>query len=167
MKLESTAFSNGELIPVLYSVDGAGISPPLRISDVPDGTRSLALVVEDPDIPRTRRPSGMFDHWTVWNLPADLLELATGATPPGEVGLSSYGTHDFVAPAPPAGGGEHRYYFYLYALDTKLDLLPSETTTKTDLYTAMTGHVVAVASLLGRYERVGTGVRGVLPVSSA
>lgn len=151
MRLTSPAFADGELIPRDYSIDGAGISPPLQISDVPTGTRSLALVVEDPDIPRTRRPSGMFDHWTVWNLPADLVELSAGTQPPGEVGLNSYGTNGFVALAPPVGSGEHRYYFYLYALDTMLDL--PDGTTKGDVYAAMTGHVLAVASLMGRYAR--------------
>lgn len=152
MNLTSPAFANGKKIPRAYSVDGAGTSPPLRISDVPAGTKSLALVVEDPDVPRVRRPSGMFDHWTVWNLPPDLVELAGGATPPGDVGLNSFGTNDYVAPAPPAGSGEHRYFFYLFALDTRLDL-PADTTTKADVYAAMTGHMLAVCSLMGRYEK--------------
>lgn len=151
MRLTSPAFADGELIPRDYSIDGAGISPPLQISDVPAGTRSLALVVEDPDIPRTRRPSGMFDHWTVWNLPTDLVELSAGVQPPGEVGFNGLGTHEYVPLAPPVGSGEHRYYFHLYALDTVLDL-PSDTT-KADLYRAMTGHVLAVSSLMGRYAR--------------
>ena len=151
MKLESPAFASGEPIPIEYSVDGPGHSPPLQISDAPTGTQSLALVVEDPDIPRSRRPSGIFDHWTVWNLPADLVELPTGAQPPGRVGLTSYGTHEYVPPAPPPGSGEHRYYFHLYALDTLLDL--PDDTTKADLFAAMTGHVLAVSSLMGRYAR--------------
>ncbi len=148
MELTSSAFRDGELIPVDYSIHGIGVSPPLHIDGVPAAAESLALVVEDPDLPRLRRPSGMFDHWTVWNLPPCLTDLAAGATPPGDVGLNTYGSHEFVALAPPAGE-EHNYFFYLYALDTRLDL-PLETT-KNELYDAMTGHVLAVCQLMGRF----------------
>lgn len=152
MELTSPAFREGEIIPVEYSIHGAGVSPPLRISGVPADAASLALVVEDPDLPRSRMPSGMFDHWTVWNIPVDTATIAAGAEPPGNTGLNTYGTHEYVPMAPPTGE-EHTYYFYLYALDTRLDL--PDSTTKNELYEAMTGHVLAVRTLSGRFAAPG------------
>jgi len=148
--LTSPAFGDSGQIPSEFGADGHGVSPPLRVGDVPTGAVTLALVVQDPDIPRAKWPSGIFDHWVVWNLPANLAELLPGQIPPGDVGLSSYGTHSYVPPAPPK---EHRYYFYLYALDVRLDL-PVDTTAAAGLFAAMVGHVLEVSCLMGRYTRV-------------
>lgn len=150
MHLTSPAFRGNEQIPSEYGADGPGMPPPLRVCDVPTGTLTLALVVQDPDIPRAKWPSGIFNHWVVWNLPASLTELLPGRIPPGDVGLSSYGTHAYIPPAPPV---EHRYYFYLYALDVRLDL-PVANTAADDLFAAMVGHVLEVSCLMGRYTRV-------------
>ncbi len=149
MRLISPAFAEGESIPDLYTIEGENTSPPFEISGVPDGAESLALVMEDPDVPRYLLASGMFDHWTVFNLPPDIEILEAAAEPPGVVGLNTYGRSDYAGPAPP--DGEHRYHFYLYALDCRIDLAAGST--KDDLYEAMTGHVIEVARLIGLYER--------------
>lgn len=145
MQLRSPAFAEGESIPDDYTA----MSPPLEFVDVPPTAKSLAVVMEDPDVPRDRRPAGMFDHWVVWNLAPGLKGLAAGQDPPGTVGRSTIGSNAYVGPAPPYG--EHRYSFYLYALDVVVDLPPDST--KADLYAAMSGHVVAVCALMGRYAR--------------
>lgn len=149
MELRSDAFDDGRPIPPEYTQDGAGISPPLEFVDVPAKARSLALVIEDPDVPRIRVPSGVIDHWLVWNLPPDTGALAAGAEPPGTVGRVFRGIAGYVGPRPPVGE-EHRYWFYLYALDTELEL-PADAV-KQEVYDAMQGHVIEVASLMGWYR---------------
>jgi Raf kinase inhibitor-like YbhB/YbcL family protein len=149
MKLTSPAFNHQGLIPSKYTCDGEGVSPPLVFEEVPEGTVSLALIMEDPDVPTSIRPDGMWDHWVVWDMPAYTKGIEEGAHPPGIVGISTHDENTYGGPCPP--DKEHRYYFYLYALDTKLDL-PAQST-KDDLRTAMEGHVINHAELMGRYKR--------------
>ena len=154
MKLESSAFEHEGTIPAKYTCDGSppagGISPPLKISDVPPGTRSLFLNMDDPDVPKSIRPDGLWNHWLVWNIPPETTEITEGQEPAGVVGKNTGGKFGYQGPCPP--DREHRYFFKLYALDTMLDL-PAETAAKADLEKAMEGHILAQAELMGRYNR--------------
>lgn len=144
MQLTSTAFEHEGEIPRKYSCDGAGVNPPLRISELPQGVRSLALVVEDPDA-----PGGTFVHWTMWNIDETTTEIEEDSVPEGAVqGRTSAGT-GYVPPCPPSGS--HRYYFRAYALNTVLSLAPD--TDKDQLLEAMEGAVLESAELMGTYER--------------
>ncbi|MBI2506745.1 MAG: YbhB/YbcL family Raf kinase inhibitor-like protein [Candidatus Colwellbacteria bacterium] len=152
MKLESSAFQNNQSIPSKYTCDGENISPPLIISEVPEGAKSLVLIMDDPDVPKNLRPDGMWDHWLVWDIPPVATEIREGTSPPGVVGKNTGGKTGYAGPCPP--DREHRYFFKIYALDTMLDL-SAETTTKADLEAAMQGHISGQAELMGRYNRTG------------
>lgn len=143
MRLTSTAFEPGEPIPQQYSCDGADISPPLAISDVPGGTVALALVMDDPDA-----PVGTWDHWVAFNLPV-VETIAEDAGSVGTDGRNSWGNTGYGGPCPP--GGTHRYFFRLYALDAALDL--DEGAGKQQVLSAIEGHVLAEAELMGTYSR--------------
>jgi len=146
-ELISTAFEQGEPIPVGYSCDGEDISPSLAWGDPPAGTQSLALIMDDPDA-----PVGTWDHWIVFNIPAEIRELPE-AMSAGDVaatfGKNSWGRSDYGGPCPP--GGTHRYFFKLYALDTTLGL--DETANKGQVLGAMEGHILAQAELMGTFSR--------------
>lgn len=147
MKLLSSAFANFETIPIKYTGEGEDISPPLRWQDIPEGTRSLALICEDPDA-----PNGAWDHWILYNIPPTIGVLAEGIKElPQEIhsGVNSWKKTGYGGPNPPSGS--HRYFFTLYALDTVLQL--PEKTTKISLLNAMQSHTLAEASLVGCYER--------------
>jgi Raf kinase inhibitor-like YbhB/YbcL family protein len=141
LKLESSAFREGGLIPQLYTCDGEDRSPPLAWTGAPPGTTSYALIMDDPDA-----PSGTWDHWLVWNLKGSA--LGEGARD-GVSGSNSWGTPGWRGPCPPSG--THRYVFRLLALDATLDLPPG--TRKDALLAAAKGHVLAEARLVGRYAR--------------
>lgn len=149
--LQSSAFQNGGTIPRQYTCDGADQSPPLSWSDQPAGTRSLALVVEDPDAPR-----GTFVHWVLYNLPPEPPELAAGVPhqavlPNGaRQGRNDFRRVGYGGPCPPRGPA-HRYVFRLYALDAPLELTPGATAS--ELRTALQGHGLGEAELIGRYGR--------------
>ncbi len=151
LELTSTALQKGESIPKQYTADGRNISPPLQWRDLPAGTRSLALVCEDPDAPR-----GTFTHWVIFNLPAESRELSEGV--PAEATLpdgTAQGTNDFRkvgygGPSPPPGK-PHRYFFKLYALDQSLDLQPGAT--KAQFLAAAKDHVLGEAHFMGTYAR--------------
>ncbi len=145
MRIESSAFHHNEKLPSLYTCDGKGINPPLEFSGVPAGTKSLVLIMDDPDA-----TIGTFDHWVVWNIPADIKEIGEGKVPEGIVGTNSYGRKDYGQPCPPSG--EHRYTFKLYALDVLLDL--GAQSKKADVQQAMEGHVLDSAELIGLYQRI-------------
>src|SRR5438105_1032171 len=115
MKLESSAFVANGPIPAKYTCDGDKVNPPLDFLDVPVGTKTLTLIMEDPDVPRTLRPDGMFDHWIVWNLPATTKAIAENSAPLGVVGQNTMGTLEYIPPCPPYGS--HRYFFTLFAVD--------------------------------------------------
>ena len=144
--LASAAFAEGEAIPALHSCEGVNASPPLDWTGAPAGTRSFALTCLDPDA-----PSGTFVHWLAWDIPAAGGSLDEGEKPPVE-GTLSTGRVGYTGPCPPRGGGDHRYFFTLYAIDVESLSLPS-TTRRTALESALEGHVLGTAVLMGRYRR--------------
>jgi Raf kinase inhibitor-like YbhB/YbcL family protein len=143
--LESGAFQTAQPIPRRHSCDGEDLSTALRWSNVPEGTRSLALIVDDPDA-----PSGVFTHWIGWGLDPDAGGLGEGEAAPIE-GRNDFGTTGYRGPCPPPGDGAHRYHFRLYALDAELEL--GSGATKAELEQAIEGHVLTTAELVGTYER--------------
>ena len=151
MRLISSMFEHREKIPAQYTCDGNDMSPPLTISDVPDGVKSLVLIMDDPDA-----PAGIWDHWVVFNIPPDVTEIPesqeprqTGGQAPGVSGKNSFGTLGYGGPCPP--DREHRYFFKLYALDVELDL--PEGASKAEVEQAMAGHIIEQAELTGLYAR--------------
>jgi Raf kinase inhibitor-like YbhB/YbcL family protein len=143
--LESTAFENTHAIPSRHTCDGEDVSPPLRWANLPEGTRSLALVVEDPDA-----PAGVFTHWIAWGIDSGAYGLGEGEAAPRE-GRNDFGTTGYRGPCPPPRHGRHRYLFRLYALDVDLDLRSGAG--KADLEQAIEGQVLMAADLVGTYER--------------
>ncbi len=142
MRLASPVFSEGGGIPSRYTCDGEDISPPLEIADMPEGTESLALVMDDPDA-----PGRTFVHWVAYDIePAPRIEEDST---PGVGGLSHFGTKVYGGPCPPSG--THRYVFKLYALDRKLG--HEAGLSKEELLEAVEGHILASAELTGRYSR--------------
>lgn len=147
--LTSTAFSQGGEIPARYTCKGQDLSPPLSWSDVPEGTKSLVLICDDPDAPR-----GTFVHWVVYNIPPSASRLPEGipAEPSLEdgtlQGINHFGKIGYGGPCPPPGPA-HRYFFKLYALDTTLELPPGAT--KEQVLKAMEGHILAKAELVGTF----------------
>ena len=153
-KLTSSAFSEGAGIPIVYTCEGKDTSPPLSWTGAPAGTRSFAIIVDDPDAPDPAHPKMTYVHWVAYNIPATVTELAEGAgkgaMPAGtSEGLNDWKKAEFGGPCPPIG--THRYFFKLSALDTTLNLTKP---TKSDLETAMKGHVLGTAQLMGTYHKV-------------
>ena len=144
MDLTSSAFSNGEEVPRRHTCDGEDVSPPLEWSDVPEGTRSLALVCDDPDA-----PGGTFTHWLGWGIDPAAGKLGEGE-PASAEGRNDFGRSGYGGPCPPHGHGPHRYFFRLYALGEEPDLTPGAD--KDAVKGAVEG-AVAVAELMGTYER--------------
>lgn len=149
LTITSPAFSHNGTIPALYTCDGKNISPELIFSEVPANAKSLALTMEDPDVPRTIRPDGMWNHWVVWNVPTNTHGIGEGKVPPGIVGANSRGLSAYGGPCPP--DREHRYIFTLYALDLMLSLPPGST--KEELLQTLAPHIIEKAQLIGRYNR--------------
>jgi Raf kinase inhibitor-like YbhB/YbcL family protein len=151
MELKSSAFEAGAMIPKQYTGEGQNISPPLNWATVPNGTQSLALICDDPDA-----PMGVWVHWVIFNLPADTKELAEGVPPQKSLangakqGINDFRKIGYGGPCPPSG--EHRYFFKLYALDTKLD--HEAGIKKADLLKIMEGHILDESKLLGTYRRL-------------
>ena len=150
MKITSTVFKNEAMIPAKYTCDGDNVSPPLAFSNVPPQTHSLALIADDPDA-----PAGTWVHWVIYNMPPSTNALAENV-PIKEVLLdgSLQGKNDFQkigyrGPCPPKG--THRYFFKIYALNTKIDLPPGAT--KRQLLAKMEGHILAEGSVMGKYTR--------------
>jgi Raf kinase inhibitor-like YbhB/YbcL family protein len=144
--LTSAAFGEGETIPVKYTCDGTKVSPPLAWTGAPAGTRSFALTCLDPDA-----PSGTYVHWLAWDIPAADGSLDEGEKPPVE-GTNGSSRVGYTGPCPPQGGGDHRYFFTLYALDVETLSLPSSTR-RAALEAALEGHVLGTAVLMGKYRR--------------
>jgi Raf kinase inhibitor-like YbhB/YbcL family protein len=147
MILTSTAFRNGGMIPKRYTCDNRQISPSLTWTQPPEGTKSFVLIVDDPDA-----PVGLFTHWVLFNIPATVTKLKENVKklPEGTIkGNNSQGKTGYLGPCPPSG--EHRYFFKLYALDTTLNL--KEGTTKKEIESAMQGHILERADVMGRYSR--------------
>jgi Raf kinase inhibitor-like YbhB/YbcL family protein len=152
MKIESPAFADGTSIPRKYTCEGEDISPELRWSNPPDGTRSFALIVDDPDAPDPKRPKRTWVHWVLYEIPADAMSLPEGAEPlplGTREGLNDWDRTGYGGPCPPIG--EHRYFFKLYALDVSLGDLDEPN--KAELEEAMTGHILARVDLVGTYEK--------------
>ncbi len=152
MELTSPAFKHMGEIPKKYTCDGEDISPPLVWEGVPDGTKSLALIVDDPDAPDPRAPRMTWVHWVLYNLPPSTKGLEEGAVtlPPGTLqGKNDWGRTGYGGPCPPIG--RHRYFFKLYALDTILPDLSSPT--KKALLEAMEGHIIEKTEFIGTYKR--------------
>jgi Raf kinase inhibitor-like YbhB/YbcL family protein len=144
MKITSSAFQEGGIIPSKFTCDGADSSPALQIADIPSTAKSLALVVDDPDA-----PSGLFTHWVVWNISPQTATVGEGSTPKGVHGTNDFGKSGYGGPCPPSG--THRYFFKVFALDRELDLPAGAKRSQLDA--AMKGHVVAQGELMGRYSR--------------
>ena len=148
-KVFSSAFSDGGRIPILHSCQGADVSPSLEWSGEPAGTRSFALVVDDPDA-----PAGTWTHWLLFDIPPTVHTLAQGykSGSLGVSGANDFGKQGYGGPCPPKGHGPHRYFFKLHALDVGA-LGPPAGATAPELKRAMEGHVLAEARYMGRYER--------------
>lgn len=150
MLIKSSVFKQKGMIPSKYTCDGSNVSPPLEWGNAPEGTKSYALICEDPDA-----PSGTFTHWVAYDIPADADGLPEKVTADGNIldgmgqGKNSFNQIGYGGPCPP--GGTHRYYFKLYALDSNLNLKPG--VTKEVLLKAMEGHILAQGELMGRYQR--------------
>jgi len=142
LHVSSPAFEHNALIPAKYTCDGDDVSPPLTIGGIPEGTKSLVLIVDDPDA-----PMGTWDHWVVWNIPPT--RSIAEDTVPGTEGVNTYRRHSYGGPCPPSG--THRYFFKVYALDTLLSL--GSNATKRDVEKAMQDHVLAKGELIGLYRR--------------
>lgn len=151
MQLTSPAFLHEGVIPPKYTCDGLGVNPPLEFKDIPHGTVSLVLLMDDPDVPMSVRPDKMFDHWVVYNIPPHTIHIEDNTTPPGVVGINTAGANAYAGCCPP--DKEHRYFFNLFALDTNLDI-PAKTATKQIILDAIEGHILAQATLMGRYKRL-------------
>jgi Raf kinase inhibitor-like YbhB/YbcL family protein len=152
LHLTSAAFKDGAEIPARNTCDAANVSPPLTWSGVPANTKSLVLIVDDPDAPDPRAPRTVWVHWVVYNLPVDSPGLPEGATrlpSPAHSGINDFGKTGYGGPCPPIG--RHRYFFKLYALDASLGDLGKAT--KARVEAAMAGHVLAQAQLVGTYQR--------------
>lgn len=153
-KITSPAFAEGTSIPAKYTCEGDDISPPLAWSGVPDGTKRLVLIVDDPDAPDPAAPQRTWVHWVAYDIPADAAEIGEDANANGlpagtKTGLNDWKRADYGGPCPPIG--RHRYFFKLYALDTTLDDLNSPT--KADVVAAMKGHVLGEAQIIGTYQK--------------
>jgi len=145
LQLVSPAFKNNEFIPEKYTCDGKDINPPLLIENIPSGTKSMALIVDDPDA-----PAGTWVHWVVWNISPDTKEMKESSVPGGaQQGVNDFRKHEYGGPCPPSG--THRYFFKLYALDTMLNL--GSKAKKSDLEQAMKGHILEKTKRIGRYRR--------------
>jgi len=150
IKISSDAFEDGGMIPAKYTCDGADVSPPLKWEAVPEGTQSIAVICDDPDA-----PMGTFVHWVLFNLPGATRELAENipsdeTLPNGaKQGKSDFGRIGYGGPCPPSG--THRYFFKIYALDTKIELV--SIADKADLLEAMEGHILGEGQLVGKYKR--------------
>jgi Raf kinase inhibitor-like YbhB/YbcL family protein len=153
--IESSAFQPNTGIPRKHTCDGNDISPPLAWHGEPDGTKSFALIVDDPDAPDPKAPKTTWVHWVVYNLPASTHSLAEGASeklPAGvRVGKNDWKRAGYGGPCPPVG--RHRYFHKVYALDMELPDLHGPT--KAQLEAAMRGHIMAEAQLIGTYQKGG------------
>ncbi len=144
MEVRSPAFSSNGFIPTIYTCMGHDFNPPLEILDVPDGTISMVLIVDDPDA-----SGGNWDHWIVFNIPPTN-KIEENIVPEGSVqAVNDFGRVEYGGPCPPSG--RHRYFFKVYALDTMLNLEPGSK--KSEIEAAMQGHVLAQAQLMGVFEK--------------
>jgi Raf kinase inhibitor-like YbhB/YbcL family protein len=145
MTISSPAFGNCQMIPKIYTCDGQNINPPLLFSNIPQNAKSLALIVDDPDA-----PTGTWVHWIIFNMLPTTTKIAPISVPTGStLGTTSFGEPGYGGPCPPSG--THRYFFKLYALNTKFKA--DTQTTKDKLEKEMQGHVLDQAEIVGLYRR--------------
>ena len=150
LDIRSSAFGEGELIPIKYTCDGGDVSPPLSWAQLPNETKSIVLICDDPDA-----PMGTWVHWVLFGLSPDTMELPEGVSNEKEVlggakhGLNDFRKYCYGGPCPP--GGTHRYFFKLYMVDTQVDL--NAGATKNEVLSAIKGHILAAGQLMGRYSR--------------
>jgi Raf kinase inhibitor-like YbhB/YbcL family protein len=142
LTVRSPAFEEYTLIPAKYACDGDDVNPPLTIEGAPVETKSLVLIVDDPDA-----PMGTWDHWVVWNIPPT--NRIEENSVPGKEGMNTARKYSYGGPCPPSG--THRYFFKVYALDANLDLSPNST--KRNVEKAMQDHILAKGELVGLYQR--------------
>lgn len=141
--IKSPAFGEGATVPTQFTCDGNDAPPPIKVSDPPTGTRSFAVIMEDPDAPK-----GTFTHWLAYDIPAGTTELQVDT---GKTLRNSFGHDGYGGPCPPPGHGPHRYFFKVYAVDAPA--LPLAGETRQDLEKALETHALASAELMGVYER--------------
>lgn len=157
LSIRSSAFEPSGPIPARFTCEGDDVSPPLEWSGAPEGTRSLALIVDDPDAPDPAAPKRTYVHWVLHDLPPSATGLPEGvpssALPAGtREGANDWGKPGYGGPCPPVG--RHRYFFKLYALDTTLGPLGAGgRAAKQDVEVAMAGHVLEAAELVGTYQK--------------
>ena len=145
MKITSSAFQEGGMIPEKFSKNGQNVSPELEIEGAPAEAKSLAVIVDDPDA-----PVGLFTHWLVWNIDPKTTKIGEGTVPPGGVqGTNDFPGHRYDGPQPPSG--THRYFFKIFALDKTLDLKAGAKRHEVDA--AMKGHIIAQGQLMGKYSK--------------
>ena len=147
MDLFSSAFNNDDILPAKFTCDGKNISPALSWKNAPQNTKSFALIADDPDASR-----GTWTHWILYNIPAtttSLIENIKDLPAKTEIGMNSWAKQEYGGPCPPSG--EHRYFFKLYALDTILEF--TQPVTSQTLEKTMNGHILAIATIMGRYNR--------------
>jgi hypothetical protein len=145
MELKSPDFENNGLIPSRFTCDGENVNPTLDISGVPSDAQSLVLVMDDPDAPH-----GTWVHWLVWNIDPNTERIVSGSIPADAIeGMTDFGRPGYGGPCPPSG--THRYFFKLYALDTKLDL--ASTANSKELLESLRDHIIATAELIGLYAK--------------
>ena len=143
LTIGSTAFTHKGSIPAKYTCDGENVNPSITIEDIPPGTKSLALIVDDPD-----SHDRVFDHWVIWNIHP--MEMIIENSVPGTEGKNSYGRTKYQGPCPPAGR-VHRYFFRIYALDTLMEIQPGSY--RETLEKAMKKHILAEGEIIGLYQR--------------
>ena len=142
ISIKSSAFAATEEIPVRYTCDGEDVNPPLELDNLPQGTKSLVLIVEDPDA-----PAGIWDHWIVWTI-SPVTHIAEDSVP-GTEGKNSFGKHHYGGPCPPSG--THRYFFKVFALNDRLELDVSSE--REEVEAAMVGKILGKGELMGTYNR--------------
>jgi Raf kinase inhibitor-like YbhB/YbcL family protein len=144
ISVTTPAFQAGGDVAAKFTCNGANVNPELKINGVPNEAKSLVLIVDDPDAPR-----GLFTHWIVWNIDPKATDIGENSAPAGGIqGTNDFGKRNYGGPCPPSG--THRYFFKIYALDTKLDLKPSARRAELDV--AMPGHTLAQGELMARYS---------------
>lgn len=144
ISVTTPAFQPSGDIPAKFTCNGANLNPELKINGVPNEAKALVLIVDDPDAPR-----GLFTHWIVWNIDPKTTDIGENSEPAAGVqGTNDFGRRNYGGPCPPSG--THRYFFKIFALDTKLDLKPSAR--RAELDAAMRGHTLAQGELMARYS---------------
>jgi len=145
--LTSPAFKANEKIPVKYSCDGENINPALNFGNIPAGTKQLVLTMPDPDVPKSLLPSGNFDHWFVWDIPANSKGIPEGTG--AKMGMNGTGKPGYIGPCPP--DRQHRYFFRLYAVD--IPLQGKMFKDRAGVEEAIKGHILAQSELIGLFDK--------------